>query len=894
MADAMADGTILNPGACWRRINKPNWRHELLADQKGREDAQPRQRPATRLSTFIASVYSSVNSAFRYDHDRRPKNFLTSPVQGVANNGRDNAEKDLIVHMGEEIRDDTANTSYRISSLLGRGTFGQVLRARNLKTNECVAIKIIKNDQSYYTQSQTEVRMLQMLNSQYRNADGVNVVSLLASFDCRNHLCLVFELLSLNLFELLESNGYRGLTLTTVKRILKQVLSTLDACSKLGIVHCDLKPENILIVEPQHPIVKLIDFGSACEENNPIFSYIQSRYYRAPEVLLGNHYTTMIDIWSLGCVAAELFLGLPLLPGYNDYNQLYRMIEMIGFPPKHLLDNGGKTPMYFKRYMGEACSDSDDEDDPPPRPAAGKQAPPPPPKILPSHGFKLKSEEEYYEDNPNEQRQPFKRYYYYHRLRDIIERYSWPAEIQKCEDLEKKQGLIEAEKKNRRVFLDFLHGLLHTDPYERWPAAVALQHPFMTGEEFHGAGAFHVDIAQPQMAEIKARSQPRPIRTQHPCSSISLNNSSTWGMTHHSGSSCLPTHSGVGMPSPSVGLSYADNDNALHQQSPIPLAGCHSGMLHSAGVPIAAVGHSGQLPGNIGMSPAMGQPFSTSPMPGNLVPQTSMPMGFPSASVGSSAPLGTTPTMSMGRPIPIPTCGDVAQSLGNSAPSFQQWMAGGAGSSASGTPFAGASGPLGTSLHGSSPLLNDHSQPMPIGHGPGSAGAAGPSLQRYNSGSQGRRGGGGGHAGGNHPRNGYGGKHGTPPHSIPFGNQQGNSPGPFSGSSPELRPPMYSQPMTFAQRSTHSTPGGGSTPTSNHYLSPGGSYQMPQGGMPPGQPQMQMHSGAHPVPKVVQQPQGGMGYQGYPMHAGTHAPQTGRSPSSYDGWTENVPWEDGN
>jgi len=79
------------------------------------------------------------------------------------------------------------------------------------------------------------------------------------------------------------------------------------------------------------PDIKLIDFGSACYEGQTIYSYIQSRFYRSPEVLLGLPYSGAIDMWSLGCIAAELFLGLPLFPGVSEFNQISRIIEACGY-----------------------------------------------------------------------------------------------------------------------------------------------------------------------------------------------------------------------------------------------------------------------------------------------------------------------------------------------------------------------------------------------------------------------------------------------------------------------------------------------------------------------------------------------------------------------------------
>lgn len=77
--------------------------------------------------------------------------------------------------------------------------------------------------------------------------------------------------------------------------------------------------------------MKIIDFGSACYEGQTIYSYIQSRFYRSPEVLLGIPYTAAIDMWSLGCIAAELFLGLPLFPGVSEFNQIGRIVDALGY-----------------------------------------------------------------------------------------------------------------------------------------------------------------------------------------------------------------------------------------------------------------------------------------------------------------------------------------------------------------------------------------------------------------------------------------------------------------------------------------------------------------------------------------------------------------------------------
>jgi serine/threonine protein kinase len=96
----------------------------------------------------------------------------------------------------------------------------------------------------------------------------------------------------------------------------------------------------------------VIDFGSACHENQTVYTYIQSRFYRSPEVLCGLPYTSSIDMWSLGCIAAELFLGLPLFPGSSEYNQMSRIVEMLGVPQAYMIEKGKASKKFFQK-VGE-------------------------------------------------------------------------------------------------------------------------------------------------------------------------------------------------------------------------------------------------------------------------------------------------------------------------------------------------------------------------------------------------------------------------------------------------------------------------------------------------------------------------------------------------------------
>merc|ERR1719326_1832545 len=133
-----------------------------------------------------------------------------------------------------------------------------------------------------------------------------------------------------------------------IRVLAQQLLNALMSLRERGVLHCDLKPENVLLSSTQRTKVKLIDFGSACFENHAVYSYIQSRFYRSPEVLLGLPYTSAIDMWSLGCICAELYLGLPIFPGTSEFDQMTRIVEVLGNPPKAMLQTGRSTRKFFR------------------------------------------------------------------------------------------------------------------------------------------------------------------------------------------------------------------------------------------------------------------------------------------------------------------------------------------------------------------------------------------------------------------------------------------------------------------------------------------------------------------------------------------------------------------
>ena len=236
---------------------------------------------------------------------------------------------------------------FEIVDQLGKGTFGQVLKCANISDrSQTVAIKIVKNKPAYFQQGLVEVRILQVLNKSF----DLRVVKMLDYFVFRKHLCIVFELLSVNLYDVIKHNNFRGLPYSMVRSIVDQLTRQLVCLKMCNVIHCDLKPENILLTTKRNTKIKLIDFGSAAFEGNQIYTYIQSRFYRSLDVILGfMPFTPAIDMWSLGCILAELFLGLPLFPGHSEYDQLCRIVELMGPIPDELLERGKNSRKFFVR-----------------------------------------------------------------------------------------------------------------------------------------------------------------------------------------------------------------------------------------------------------------------------------------------------------------------------------------------------------------------------------------------------------------------------------------------------------------------------------------------------------------------------------------------------------------
>ncbi|XP_053313514.1 homeodomain-interacting protein kinase 1 isoform X2 [Spea bombifrons] len=361
----------------------------------------------------------------------------TSTISTKSSSSNGEGDYQLVQH---EILCSMTN-SYEVLEFLGRGTFGQVAKCWKRSTKEIVAIKILKNHPSYARQGQIEVSILSRLSSE--NADEYNFVRSYECFQHKNHTCLVFEMLEQNLYDFLKQNKFSPLPLKYIRPILQQVATALLKLKSLGLIHADLKPENIMLVDPvrQPYRVKVIDFGSASHVSKAVCStYLQSRYYRAPEIILGLQFCEAIDMWSLGCVIAELFLGWPLYPGASEYDQIRYISQTQGLPAEYLLSAGTKTSRFFNRD-----------------PELGYPL------------WRLKTPEEHEIETGIKSKEARK--YIFNCLDDM-------AQVNISTDLEGTDML--AEKADRREFIDLLKKMLTIDADKRITPLKTLNHPFVT------------------------------------------------------------------------------------------------------------------------------------------------------------------------------------------------------------------------------------------------------------------------------------------------------------------------------------------------------------------------------------------------------------------------------
>ncbi|KAI9087383.1 hypothetical protein K1719_030703 [Acacia pycnantha] len=278
--------------------------------------------------------------------------FETFNLKIVHRKNRTGFEEDKNFHV---VLNSVIAGRYHVTEYLGSAAFSKAIQAHDLHTGMDVCVKIIKNNKDFFDQSLDEIKLLKYVNK-HDPADKYHILRLYDYFYYREHLLIVCELLKANLYEFhkfnRESGGEVYFTMPRLQSITIQCLEALKFLHSLGLIHCDLKPENILVKSYSRCEVKVIDLGSSCFETDHLCSYVQSRSYRAPEVILGLTYDKKIDIWSLGCILAELCTGNVLFQNDSPATLLARVMGIIGPIDQSMLAKGRDTYKYFtKNHM---------------------------------------------------------------------------------------------------------------------------------------------------------------------------------------------------------------------------------------------------------------------------------------------------------------------------------------------------------------------------------------------------------------------------------------------------------------------------------------------------------------------------------------------------------------
>jgi len=326
-------------------------------------------------------------------------------------------------------KDELIAGRYQYQRELGDAAFSTAVQCMDIKEKRLVCIKIIKNNKDYFDQSIDEIKLLRYINAN-GDPDKKYFLRVYDYFYYKEHLMIVSELLKDNLYDfykyLTDNNNTEYFSVERIQKLTKQILICLEFIHDLKIIHCDLKPENILMKSITDATCKVIDFGSSCFVHDHLSAYIQSRSYRAPEVILGCRYDYKIDMWSLGCILAEIYTGNVLFQNDSIQSMLARIIGICGPIPNWMYEKGKLVNDFFTKE-----------------------------KLLYMEPNAVDNNESMNQTSPQERGKKV------HIL------------------VPKKSSLRKRIRTNNEQFFNFLSGLLKIDPNDRMSAKEALNHPFI-------------------------------------------------------------------------------------------------------------------------------------------------------------------------------------------------------------------------------------------------------------------------------------------------------------------------------------------------------------------------------------------------------------------------------
>ncbi|WFD24120.1 dual-specificity kinase [Malassezia equina] len=432
-----------------KRKSQPPWDAEEPLPSKRRRPAPPPVPPVPEAASMLVPEYPvappppmglATMPTYAVPPPKTPQlngysdpwrtPFASNMLQRVEPVPLDDKDGHIIVREGECI-----TPRYQIRHLLGQGTFGKVVQCYDRQQRRHVAIKVIRAVQKYRDASQIEIRVLKCLR-QNDPQNKFQCVQLLETFDFRNHVCIVSDLLDRSVFDFLKDNKFQPFPCRDIWHFAKQLLTSVAFLHRLSLIHTDLKPENVLLVDASFDLVptsrrtnarkkrvlrnseiRLIDFGSATFNDEYHSGVVSTRHYRAPEIILGMGWSFPCDVWSIGCILVEFFTGEALFQTHDNLEHLAMMEMVLGRLPD---DYRRKAETYKPEYFHHGHLDY-------PRADTTKQS---------------------------------RRY------------------VQSMKTLEDIVTGSNTYAKHYRAFVSLLHRLLEYDPAKRITVQEALQHPY--------------------------------------------------------------------------------------------------------------------------------------------------------------------------------------------------------------------------------------------------------------------------------------------------------------------------------------------------------------------------------------------------------------------------------
>eukprot|EP00930_Biecheleria_cincta_P083070 TRINITY_DN72702_c0_g1_i1.p1 TRINITY_DN72702_c0_g1~~TRINITY_DN72702_c0_g1_i1.p1 ORF type:complete len:421 (+),score=53.12 TRINITY_DN72702_c0_g1_i1:26-1288(+) len=415
--------------------------------RRGRSDSRSRRNygnASRRRRRRSRSSRGRSSSRRRRQSSRQPSRRSST---GSASNEDDPSLPGIVRYR----RGDVIDNRFKILKLAGQGTFGTALYVRDLRRGEEVAMKVIRSVDKYLKEAKIEIEILTRL-AEADTGRSSGIVRLHEHFTARirgkRHVCIIFEKLSKSLWDVLERNNCRGFTLAQVREFGRQLFRAVGFCHKQKLTHTDLKPENILLCDDvletpdgrgwqiASTETRLIDFGGATFHDDHHSSMINTRQYRAPEVMLGLGWSYPSDIWSCGCVLPELLTGSPLFSAHRNLEHFALMKKILG--------------RELERTMAQKALD-----------------------MYTASGCRGKSS-----DSSQERGGRSPSTVAIDRLLDSSGRLRWPGRAKASTVARVERAKLLEEQFDDRWFVDLLQRCLVYDPSRRITADEALRHPF--------------------------------------------------------------------------------------------------------------------------------------------------------------------------------------------------------------------------------------------------------------------------------------------------------------------------------------------------------------------------------------------------------------------------------